>query len=120
MRHRVFSGPFCCGAPVEPIRVRGPLRRDWIRRVRAGNSHSARPSTADSSFHAARESIFACLGHLRARAKLDLFAAALAELLIAGRLFPKDVLQEPALLIMCVACVSLTPCFSGLLSRSEQ
>ena len=88
---------------MEPIRVCGPLRRDRIRRVRAGYSHSARAATADPSFHAARENIFACLGHLYARAKLDLFAAALAELLIAGRLFQKMCFRAPPALIVCVA-----------------
>ena len=42
---------------------------------------SAYATTADPSFHAACENIFACLSYLRARAKLDLFAAALAQLL---------------------------------------
>ena len=88
---------------MEPIRVYGPLRRDRIRRVRAGNSHSARAATADPSFHAARENTFAHLGHVCARAKLDLFAAALAELLIAGRLFQKMCFRAPPALIVCVA-----------------
>ena len=69
---------------MEPIRVRGSLRRDCVRHIRACNSHSAHAATADPCFHAARENIFACLSHLCARAKLDLFAAALAQLLAIG------------------------------------
>ena len=103
MRHSIFSGPFSCGAPLESIRVRGPLRRDCIRRIRAGNSHSARAAAADPCLHAACENIVACLGHLCARAKLDLFAAALAQLLIAERLFQNMCFREPPVLIVCVA-----------------
>jgi len=82
---------------MEPIRVRGSLRRDCIRRIRADNSRSASAAIADSSFHSARENIFAYLGHLCARAKLDVFAAALAQLLIVRHL-----LQN--------ACVKSTVC----------
>jgi len=82
MRHPILSRPLSCGIAMEPIRVRGSLRRDWFRRIRACNSRSAYAATADPSFDAARESIFACLSHLCARAKLDLFAAALAQLLM--------------------------------------
>ena len=70
---------------MEPIRVRGSLRCHWVRRIRACNRHSANAATADSSFDAARKNIFACLSHLRTRAKLDLFAAALAQLLAIKR-----------------------------------
>ncbi len=66
---------------MEPIRVRGSLRCHWVRRIRACNGHSAYAATADPSFDAAHENIFACLSHLRTRAKLDLFVAALAQLL---------------------------------------
>src|SRR5947208_3458953 len=66
---------------MEPICVRGALRCHWVRRIRACNSHSAHSTTADPSFDAARKIICACLSHLHTRAKLDLFAAALAQLL---------------------------------------
>ena len=66
---------------MEPIRVRGSLRRYWFRRIRACNGGSTHAATADPSFDTERENIFACLSHLCARAKLDLFAAALAQLL---------------------------------------
>ena len=85
---------------MEPIRVYGPLRRDRIRRVRAGNSHSARAAAADPCLHAACENIFACLGHLCARAKLDLFASALAELLIQ-HLFQKVCFKNTLCFIVC-------------------
>src|SRR5512132_1549784 len=81
MRHPILSRPFSRRIAMEPIRVRGSLRRDCVRRIRASNSRSAYAATADPSFDAARENIFACLSHLCARAKLDLFAAALAQLL---------------------------------------
>ena len=81
-----FHGHFLARIAMEPIRVRGSLRRDCVRRIRACNSRSAHTPTADPSFDAARENIFACLSHLCARAKLDLFAAALAQLLNVGRL----------------------------------
>ena len=66
---------------MEPIRVRGSLWCHWVRCIRFWNSHRARAETADSSFDAEREKIFASLSHLCARAKLDLFAASLAQLL---------------------------------------
>ena len=66
---------------MEPIRIRGSLRRDCVRRIRACNAHRAHAATADPYFDAARENIFACLSHLCARAELDLFAAALAQFL---------------------------------------
>jgi len=81
MRHSIFSRPFSCGVPVESIRVRGSLRRDRVRLIRARNSRRAHAATADRCFHAARENILACLSHLCACAKLDVFAAALAQLL---------------------------------------
>lgn len=67
---------------MEPIRVRRSLRCDRVRHIRACNSRSAYAAIADPSFDAARENLFACLSHLCARAKLDLFAAALAQLLV--------------------------------------
>ena len=73
---------------MEPIRVCGSLRRDCVRYIRACDSHSAHAATADPSFHAARENIFAGLSHLGARAKLDLFAAALAQLLECSACVP--------------------------------
>ena len=85
MRHPIFSRPFSCRIAMEPIRVRGSLRRHCVRHIRACNSRSAHAATADPSFDAARENIFACLSHLCARAKLDLFAAALAQLLAIKR-----------------------------------
>jgi len=66
---------------MEPIRVRGSLRRDCVRRVRACNSRNAYATATNPSFDAARENIFACLSHLCARVELDLFAAAFAQLL---------------------------------------
>ncbi len=66
---------------MEPIRVRGSLRRDCVRRIRACNGHSAHASTADPFFDAARKNGHASVGHLCARSELDLFAAALAQLL---------------------------------------
>jgi len=66
---------------MEPIRVRRSLRCHWVRRIRAWNSRSAYAAAADPSFDAALENVFARLNHLRARAKLDLFAAALARFL---------------------------------------
>ena len=66
---------------MEPVRVRGSLRGHCVRRVCARNGHSAHAATEDKCFDAARESILARLDHLCARAKLDLFAAALAQLL---------------------------------------
>lgn len=66
---------------MEPVRVRGSFRGHRVRRIRACNGHSAHAATEDKCFDAARESIFARLDHLCARAKLDLFAAALAQLL---------------------------------------
>src|SRR5207249_10748832 len=81
MRHSIFSRPFSCGVAMEPIRVRGSLWCHWVRHIRVCNSHSAYAPTANPSFDAARENVFACLSHLCARAKLDLFAAALAQLL---------------------------------------
>src|SRR5262249_29364232 len=81
MRHPILSRSFSGGIAMEPIRVRDSLRRHWVRHIRACNTHCAHAATADSSFHAARESIFACLNHLSAGAKLDLFAGALAQLL---------------------------------------
>jgi len=81
MRHPILSPPFSCGIAMEPIRVRGSLRRDCVRRIRACNSRSAYATATNPSFDAARENIFACLSHLCARVKLDLFAAALAQLL---------------------------------------
>jgi hypothetical protein len=87
MRYPILSRPLSCGIAMEPIRVRGSLRCHRVRRVRACNSRSAYAATADPSFDAARKNIFACLSYLRTRAKLDLFAAALAQLLDAWRLF---------------------------------
>lgn len=72
---------------MEPVRVRGSLRRHWVRRIRPCDSHGAHTATADPCFHAAHENIFAFLCYLRARAKLDLFATALAQFLGALRLF---------------------------------
>ena len=66
---------------MEPFRIRDSLRRHCIRRIRPCSTHCAHAATADSSFDAARENIFACLSHLCARAELDLFAATLAQIL---------------------------------------
>jgi len=66
---------------MEPIRVRGSLWSDRVRHVRACNGDDAHAATADSCFDAARKDALARLNHLCARAKLDLFAAALAQLL---------------------------------------
>ena len=52
------------------------------------NSRSAHAPTADRYFDAAHENIFASLSHLCARAVLDLFAAALAELLECSACVP--------------------------------
>ena len=68
---------------MEPIRVRGSLRCHWVRRIRGCNSRSAYASAADQSFDAAGENVFACVSHLCTRAKLDLLAATLAQLLDA-------------------------------------
>ena len=81
MQHPILSRAFSCGVAMEPFRVCGSLRCHCVRHIRACNSHRADAATADPSFDAARESVFACLSHLRARAKLDLFAAALAQFL---------------------------------------
>lgn len=72
---------------MEPIRVRGPLRCYCLRCIRARYTSCANAATTDSSLHAARENIFACLSHRCPRNKLGLFAAALAQLLDALRLF---------------------------------
>ncbi len=85
----ILSRPLPCGIAMEPIRVRGSLQCHWVRRIRACNSCSAYASTADASFDAARENVVACVSHLRTRAKLDLPAATLAQLLDALRLFSK-------------------------------
>ena len=66
---------------MEPVRVRDSLRCHLLRRLRACNRHSAHTAAADPGFDAARKSAFARISHLSARAKLDLFAAALAQLL---------------------------------------
>ena len=66
---------------MEPIRVRGSLRCRCVRHIRARNGGSAHAATADPFFHAARENMFACFSDLCACAKLDLFGAALAQLL---------------------------------------
>ena len=81
MRDPIFPWTFSRRIAMEPIRVRGSLRRDCVRHIRSCNSHGARAATADPSFHAACENVFACLSHLGARAELDLFAAALAQFL---------------------------------------
>jgi hypothetical protein len=90
---------------MEPIRVRGSLRRHWFRRIRACNSLSAHAAVAFPRLDPARENIFARLSHLRARAKLDLFAAALAQLLersACGPLAVENVAsQRLALLSIC-------------------
>ena len=70
---------------MEPIRVRGSLRRDCVRHIRACDSHSAHAATANPCFDAPHENIFACFSHLCAGVKLDLFAAALAQLLAIKR-----------------------------------
>ena len=66
---------------MEPIRVRRSLRRDCVRRIRACNCRSAHAATADPYIDATHENAFACLSYLCARAKLDIFVAALAQLL---------------------------------------
>ena len=68
---------------MEPIRVRGSLRRYCVRHIRACNTRCAHAATADSALYAARENSFACLSHFCARNQLGLFAAALAQLLDA-------------------------------------
>ena len=68
---------------MEPIRVRGSLRRYCVRHIRACNTHCAHAATAGPSSHAACENSFARLGRLCARNQLGLFAAALAQLLDA-------------------------------------
>jgi len=78
---------------MESIRVRGSLRGHRVRRIRACNGHRTYAPTADKCFDAARENIFARLGHLCARAKLDLFAAALAQLLATQRMRPACVMS---------------------------
>ena len=81
MRHPIFSWPFSCRVTMEPIRVCGSLWGHRVRCVRACNGHGAHAATADKCFDAARENISTCLSHLCARAKLGLFAAALAQFL---------------------------------------
>lgn len=71
---------------MEPIGVRGPLRRHRVRHIRACNSHHARAAAANPCFHEARENVFACVIYLCTRAELVLFAAALAQLLRHQRL----------------------------------
>jgi len=66
---------------MEPFRFRGSLRRYCIRYIRAFHTHCSDTASADPRFDAAREDIFARLNHLCARAKLGLFAAALAQVL---------------------------------------
>lgn len=66
---------------MEPIRIRGSLWSHRVRPICACNGHGANAATADPCFDAACENVLACLNHLWARAKLDLFAAALAQLL---------------------------------------
>jgi len=81
MRHPIFSWPFSCRIAMEPVRVRSSLWGNRVRRIRVCNGHRARAATANKCFNATRENIFAGLSHLCARAKLDLFAPALAQLL---------------------------------------
>ena len=81
MRDPIFSRTFSRRIAMEPIRVRGALRRHFVRHIRARNSHSAHAATAAPGFHATRQNIFPCLSRLCARGELDLFAAALAQLL---------------------------------------
>ena len=66
---------------MESLRIRGPLRLHCVRYIRARNTHSGYAATAAQAFHAARENIFACLSRLFARGELDIFTAALAQLL---------------------------------------
>ena len=68
---------------MEPVRVCGALQRNCVRHVRACDAHRADAATADSSFDAALENIFASLDRIRAGAELDLSAAALAQILNA-------------------------------------
>lgn len=81
MRHPILSRPLRRRTAMEPIRVRSYLRRDRLRCLRIGDIGDARAAFADPCFDAARKNVLACLNHLCARAKLDLFAAALAQLL---------------------------------------
>lgn len=83
MRHPILPRTFSYSVAMEPIRVRGPLRRNCVRHVRACSAHWAYAATAHSSFDAALENIFACLNRICTRAELDLSAAALAQILKA-------------------------------------
>lgn len=69
---------------MEPFRVRYSLCGHCVRRVRACNRDGAFAAIANKCFDAARENIFAYISPLCARAKLDIFAAALAQLLKTG------------------------------------
>src|SRR5215831_4406140 len=77
----ILSRPLSRRIEMEPTRVRGSLRRDRLRRLCACNARNARATGADQCVDATGESIFACLSDLRACAKLDVFAAALAQFL---------------------------------------
>src|SRR5262245_14420298 len=81
MRHTVLPRSFCCRVAMEPIHIRASLRRHCVRYICVCHTHCADAATADPSFDAARKNDLACLSHLCARAKLDLSAGALAQLL---------------------------------------
>jgi hypothetical protein len=103
MRDPVLSRAFSYSIEMEPIRVRDSLRRYCLRYIRAYNTHCSHAATEDKCFDAARESILARLDHLCARAKLDLFAAALAQLLNCVASVSKARFGETA--------VCFVPCF---------
>src|SRR6516165_8810891 len=81
MRHPILSRPFSCGIAMESIGIHGSLRSRCVRCVRVCSTHCAYAATADPSFDTACENDLASLSHLCARSELDLFAAALAQLL---------------------------------------
>src|SRR6516164_462492 len=81
MRQPILSRPFSRGIAMESTGVHGSLRSRCIRRIRPCSTHCAYAATTDRSFDAACENDLASLSHLCARAKLDLSAGALAQLL---------------------------------------
>src|SRR5437667_5852394 len=79
MRHPILSRPLSRRIQMESTHLHSALRGNCLRCVCICDAGGARTASADLFFEQPLKEILACLGHLCACIKLDLFAATLAQ-----------------------------------------
>ena len=80
MRHPILSRPLSRRIQVESTHLHSALRRNCLRHVCIYDAGGARTASADLFFEQPLKKTLACLSHLCACTKLDLFGGALAQL----------------------------------------